>query len=497
MKLRKFLAGSLITISALVLCSCGKEKGIEQGNKNESTKTEITDDGTYRSINVENNDGELVHVLINGNGVVKLSGFSDVDDFYKNAAVALDKDSQYGIIDIKGNEIVPFGEYTFIHRQDQNLTFYDYYIVRNKDKKYGVIDGTGKIIIPCEFKEIFTGYYNDYRNSNDDLSAVPLFDAINSDGSIDIYSRFGTKIVSGFDYSDTIKYECLEKNSDNFGVFYYQKEGTDTVCIISEKTGETILSLEKTKDVEIKIYSTGIITCNNDSEEKYEVYLLSRDCTSCMKIDDKEVALSNITDTYRVISYYDNFEEYKNKALFFDDSGKLCFTIDRNNHFYAFGKGKNTKYYSEMEKDTYDVYDYQLNKIGQCFDLDGCSEYFYFTENEKNSHLYTVYDREGKIIVDNVERLVPNDKVKLDENTYMTYISGVCISHPKDVKPKSALFHGYALFQDDNGFSVYSEDGKLCDCGNIQPHRLAGVKIYYIGSKYYNYKGELLYESKY
>lgn len=142
MKLRKLLTCGLLVITALSLCSCGKD-----GDKNGSCTTNSGDgsnsdshEGAYILVDeiVENNTKTFV--LANENSTIKLNGYEKVEDFYNNTSVAQNENSDYGIIDAKDKEVVPFGKYKDIDRVNDYGILCNFFEVKTHDSKYGIID---------------------------------------------------------------------------------------------------------------------------------------------------------------------------------------------------------------------------------------------------------------------------------------------------------------------------------------------------------------------
>lgn len=71
---------------------------------------------------------------------------------------------QYGVIDVDGTEIVPFGKYNWIDGFDKGLARVKIGTpngLMDKGSKWGLIDETGKEILPVEYDEIWSFYGKD------------------------------------------------------------------------------------------------------------------------------------------------------------------------------------------------------------------------------------------------------------------------------------------------------------------------------------------------
>lgn len=487
MKIKRFLLSSLLAISAFALCSCGK--GNNSAGRNESTKNEYSDEGTYIYLTSNGSGEERVITFINGDGTFEIKGFDDIKDFYKNAAIAK-KDSQIGIIDTAGKELVPFGEYTEIISLNVNHVLFDRYIVKNKDGKCGVIDSTGNIIVPIEYNSMsFDNLNKDITDSNEIRSAVIYYFGKKSDGSKDVYNRFGQKIIEGFSSSDKLTYCVPGNNSDNYGVFCHYKD--DKAILISEKTGETILTLDKTDDNEVEIYFTGLISYNNDTDKKYETYVLSEDYTSATKISNGKIYSSAICDKYRFVKYKENADlDYEGKLFVYDDKGELCFTTDCLSYFYPLGHGEKMQLFIQLSSKEYEVYDAQFKDLGKCY-MDCESSHLFFVTKVRGT-AGTIYDYDGNVLYENA--YYGKDGVfGLEDGTGLTYISGTRINYPNSLRSVNSAFPGYALFTDNKDYFIYDKNGEVCNIGAGKPYIYPNVKVLRLGTNYYNYKGELIY----
>lgn len=68
-------------------------------------------------------------------------------------------DYSWGVIDSKGNEIVPFGKYDWIDGFEQGLCRVKIGKQSSNficnDNKWGIIDENGKEVLPCEYDEVW------------------------------------------------------------------------------------------------------------------------------------------------------------------------------------------------------------------------------------------------------------------------------------------------------------------------------------------------------
>ena len=79
---------------------------------------------------------------------------------YNEVTVAQNDKHQWGVIDSKGNTIVPFGKYDWIDGFDQGLARVNKRVVIDqisflKKKVWGIINEKGEEVLPLEYEEIW------------------------------------------------------------------------------------------------------------------------------------------------------------------------------------------------------------------------------------------------------------------------------------------------------------------------------------------------------
>lgn len=104
----------------------------------------------------------------------------------ENLATVQNKELKYGVIDLNGNIIVPFGKYDYIDGFDKGFARV---IVRKQTNgqigpngKWGVIDEQGKEVLPAEYDNIWNFYGKDYDTiivEKDKTSSHISFDTLN------------------------------------------------------------------------------------------------------------------------------------------------------------------------------------------------------------------------------------------------------------------------------------------------------------------------------
>lgn len=79
---------------------------------------------------------------------------------YNGLTVAQNERRQWGVVDQKGNIVVPFGKYDWIDGFDQGLARVNKWILTDKvsflkTKYWGVINEKGEEVLPLEYEEIW------------------------------------------------------------------------------------------------------------------------------------------------------------------------------------------------------------------------------------------------------------------------------------------------------------------------------------------------------
>lgn len=111
----------------------------------------ISDESEYKR--------EYALIKSNQKTVVEYGIYDDIDQIDEGRFYEVEKDDMYGIIDYKGNIVVPV-EYDYIRENTiQDETQYVFACEREDDEKYDYITETGKLLITLDEYESFTYYY--------------------------------------------------------------------------------------------------------------------------------------------------------------------------------------------------------------------------------------------------------------------------------------------------------------------------------------------------
>lgn len=116
-------------------------------------------------------------------GLINYKGEIVLDTIYRklelsteceDLVIVQNKDCKYGVIDLNGNVIVPFGKYSYIYRFDKGFARVklEKYGQRGLIRKYGLIDEQGKEVLPVEYDDIWKSegkFYDSIRVLRDGI----------------------------------------------------------------------------------------------------------------------------------------------------------------------------------------------------------------------------------------------------------------------------------------------------------------------------------------
>lgn len=132
-----------------------------------------------------------------------------------NLVTVQNKELKYGVIDLNGNVIVPFGRYDYIDGFDKGFARV---IVRKQTNgqigpngKWGVIDEQGKEVLPAEYDNIWNFYGKPYD------SIVVVRNGVSTNISF-------SSLKPLYNFSQTPTYICDEE--DDYGTHYGEYEGS-------------------------------------------------------------------------------------------------------------------------------------------------------------------------------------------------------------------------------------------------------------------------------
>ncbi len=334
---------------------------------------------------VDYNEGTYKTKVVNEKNNTIISGYDNIqfidnvdsngEIYYADNALIVEKDGKFGLIDLKGNELlnIDYDEISVLNGVDNSL-------IIKKDDKVGLCDYDGNIIINVEYKEILA-IGNDYKNGyividNSGLYGIIAFNktVIFENIYLDIkpiYSsdKYVVKIDEGYRIVNKSGETLLDKSFEDV------KDVSDEIIVYKEngKYGITNIYLEEKvaasyddliimnnsyyiaqKDgkygvinsdnevqidfqyIEIKYETTAGIVIAETSDKNYDIYdsTMSRKLTvDSIEVNDEYMEVI-IGGTHKYYNF--KFEEKDAKSIFstntlFSDkqSGKYGF-VDSN-----------------------------------------------------------------------------------------------------------------------------------------------------------------------
>lgn len=117
---------------------------------------------------------------------------------FDSVKVAQKRNYQWGVVDLEGNEVVPFGRYDWIDGFDHGLAR----VNKNgpNGKKWGIINMAGEEVLPVEYDSIWN-FYGKNRNSTTIEKAGNQDTVYFSNLNPDLYDG-----EADFDYEDNNRY---------------------------------------------------------------------------------------------------------------------------------------------------------------------------------------------------------------------------------------------------------------------------------------------------
>lgn len=151
---------------------------------------------------------------------------------FDSVKVAQKRNYQWGVVDLEGNEIVPFGKYDWIDGFDHGLARVNK--LCPDGKKWGIINMSGEEVLPVEYDSVWN-FYGKNRNSTTVVKAgnkaTVYFSSLNpdlydDDADFDTdddyrygshYGDFaGSYAQEEMGYSDDVIYDAFEGDPDMY-----------------------------------------------------------------------------------------------------------------------------------------------------------------------------------------------------------------------------------------------------------------------------------------
>lgn len=370
----------LISLSILLLVSCGKEESNKIVEKKEYNLTE------YQMIGHSKN-GFRKTLVKNRIGLIDESGKKILPNEYENIFILPEriitlKNKNYGMTDYQGKQILE-NQY---HRMD---SLKDEMYLIGIDNKYGIVDRDGKVIVSPMYD--FIGTFNENRAV---VRMNNKYGYIDKEGKIiiPIEYKYATDFSQGFAIAvdETEKGAYIDKTGKNIVPFEY-----DNLYPISN--GEGVVKKDKLYGV-IDTEGNILIPIQHDYVNKIEKKLYSVEENGLFYLkDSKNVKISN---------GYDNIGEVKDGLIpvnvdstygYIDTKGEIIIPIK----YSEIGENiKNSFIVKDLNSDKYGVID-----IDDKFIISPIYDYIL----NRTEDYFVVGDIEGKegIVGKNGKELVP------------------------------------------------------------------------------------------
>lgn len=323
---------------------------------------------------------------------------------YKEGELLVEKDGNYGVINIKGTELVPI-EYLNVHSdgyyiEDDGFKYSGYIVCKKTDEgyRYGFINKDGDQVLQTEFNELNritdikdnnnvyciaskNGQYGVYKNSNQIINNE--YQSINFNKNNNIFileksKRYGACDIEGNKLID-VKYIQIDVNGNTL----YAKTKDGTVEVYDKKGNKS--------DIPSNVYKYSI------EDGKYNIVVTNKEGQSLYSLQDN----SGNDITKAEYSYI----EYLYDDLFIaSNMDKHLGIIDANGNeklefkYNSIQKIKETKLLQALVKDEnkVDIYTSNLEKI---YEMEKPT----FVEEKEYIKVYndteTIYlSKEGKIV---------------------------------------------------------------------------------------------------
>lgn len=430
----------LVIIAVIILIAIGVGVALLfNNNKETKLEKETSNHETYKKI-YSTSDNEVYYVN-DEEKVYSFSGYGNLDEyFYNNVTLGYDSSFKYFLMDINKKYVVEPGTFDMIKRAGE-----DYYYV-TKDKMQGVIDYKGNVIIPTEYYTV--GYYED--------NSVEFFIAYDQTKNESyLFSSNGTLITKSsgriLNYDVSGFYPICEKCIETI---LYNK------TLYNTTNGDTLLeNLEGT--FYYNFYSNnGKLTVYN---EKYKVKEEINDFNaSTFEITEDGYAMaSGIKSVYlnEKLELIDKSEQNKKEQQsFIKENG---FTEIDGGNYHVFSN--NNKYITKVDEasDLIIIYDSKGNKLKSVpvADANSVKKIYslgnYFIVNYGFNQTPNVLDINGEFVVKNASYVSLSEEngiliVGLNSNQFFL------------INDKFKLeFTGKVNYvMNKNGFIVYDESNK-------------------------------------
>lgn len=400
----------LILIMGIILLIIYKDKDNNELNINDKIVINDPDVFIYNNFYIKKNEDNIMVYNFDNDIIYKYDGKIDGYEVFNDKYILMDTDNEYMVIDNTGNMVTKGTNGMSVHEMDTNIK---YILVDNK-----IYDNEMKEIyeLPDYFVEETFVNYNLYSlNIINNILAMVF---VNNERNMLVDIDTKKEMYLGFDGYLRLSDRYIAIGYDN----KYKIIDTDSKKVIYDNVRVDENLIIWNNDNYMYIYNDKIYTDGTKINDKY--YMKSEGCKVGSKlVSDNEIKISEC------MLYY---EEYDNDVI-------MGFNID-NSILYINGDIKKASIF---------------NKIGR-----------YIKSYQYNEGLttYNVYDRDGKIVLENKELYyLGNDiyqEYDIDENISYFLDSNLNIISDK-FNYASCNKNGYCIVSDNNYNKMLYKDGKV------------------------------------
>lgn len=400
----------LILIMGIILLIIYKDKDNNELNINDKIVINDPDVFIYNNFYIKKNEDNIMVYNFDNDIIYKYDGKIDGYEVFNDKYILMDTGNEYMVIDNTGNMVIKGINGMSVHEMDTNIK---YIIVDNK-----LYDNEMKEIyeLPDYFVEETFVNYNLYSlNITNDILAMVF---VNNEHNMLVDIDAKKEMYLGFDGYLRLSDRYIAIGYDN----KYKIIDTDSKKVIYDNVRVDENLIIWNNDNYMYIYNDKIYTDGTKINNKY--HMKSEGCKVGSKLlYDNEIKIDEC------MLYY---EEYDNDVI-------MGFNID-NSILYINGDIKKASIF---------------NKIGR-----------YIKSYQYNEGLttYNVYDRDGKIVLENKELYyLGNDiyqEYDIDENISYFLDSNLNIISDK-FNYASCNKNGYCIVSDNNYNKMLYKDGKV------------------------------------
>lgn len=400
----------LILIMGIILLIIYKDKDNNELNINDKIVINDPDVFIYNNFYIKKNEDNIMVYNFDNDIIYKYDGKIDGYEVFNDKYILIDTDNEYMVIDDTGNMIIKGINGMSVHEMDTNIK---YIIVDNK-----LYDNEMKEIyeLPDYFVEETFVNYNLYSlNITNDILAMVF---VNNEHNMLVDIDAKKEMYLGFDGYLRLSDRYIAIGYDN----KYKIIDTDSKKVIYDNVRVDENLIIWNNDNYMYIYNDKIYTDGTKINNKY--HMKSEGCKVGSKLlYDNEIKIDEC------MLYY---EEYDNDVI-------MGFNID-NSILYINGDIKKASIF---------------NKIGR-----------YIKSYQYNEGLttYNVYDRDGKIVLENKELYYLGNDIyqEYDINENISYFLDSNLNIISDkFNYASCNKNGYCIVSDNNYNKMLYKDGKV------------------------------------